>query len=455
MPFLLMALVAALAVSLWAAAPSGADQRFSAEFVRVGPGGNVWVVSNGSSELVFAGLLMVRLEDGTEGGAYCIQIHVPTTPGNRYVTEPWSSTMTGYGYSSVGPIRWILDHAPPTVAVADFAAQVGATLTSNQAHAATQLAIWHFADGIDPDPDRPLALEVQAAYDYLIAQATANAGYVAPDPFLELEEPSNAGRAGELIGPFTVRVGPSSTPVTASLRAGAPAGVRLVDSNGQPITGPVRDGQRLFLSVPAGTPTGSAWIDLSANVERRDLVLMPDDPAASQRLALASTLPATITAAGRGLWVAPADVADKPRDEQGGRDRSEARRARLSLNLRASRRRVDSGGTVRYVLRLRNVGNGAARDVELCERLPRGVSVVKRGGGRMRGGQICWRIPVLRPGSSVSRSLTLRIDSDARAGRLVSRAVARARGVRAVRGEQAVRVRPAPLRGVRDGLVTG
>lgn len=446
-----------------AATATAADQTFSAELTSVVAGTTLTINSaEGDPVSAYGALLVVRLDDGSTVHAYCIQHYIPTTYGNTYRTVAWASTTTALGPVGVGPIRWILDHAPPAISVADFEALSGTTLTDAQAYAAVQAAIWHFSDATDLERDpliNPPA--VIAAYDYLVAQATANAAYVAPDPSLTLDAPADAGRAGERVGPFTVHVSSTAAPVAATLAPGTPSGVTIVDSSGTPVTGPVSDGQQLFLSVPPNASSGSATIELNALVDRRDLMLMPDQPAGTQRLTLASTVPATITAAARGLWVARAptapigDVAPRGDVAPVTGTVAVARHARLKLTKRASRRVVTAGGHVRFTLVVRNVGRATARNARVCDRLPDRVTVLGRSGGELAGGKVCWSVRAIGVGRAKTRSLTLRVDRDAPAGTITNRATAQLSGQRAVHAARTVKVRKAAVLGVRDGLVTG
>ena len=84
---------------------------------------------------------------------------------------------------------------------------------------------------------------------------------------------------------------------------------------------------------------------------------------------------------------------------------------RVSLLKRPDRRVVPPGATVDYTLTVRARGNGVARNVEVCDRLPARLSVVSRGGARVRGGVACWRISRLRAGQSRELRLTTRVNA--------------------------------------------
>jgi uncharacterized repeat protein (TIGR01451 family) len=87
---------------------------------------------------------------------------------------------------------------------------------------------------------------------------------------------------------------------------------------------------------------------------------------------------------------------------------------RVTLRKRASRATVRPGGTVDFVLTATARGTGTARDIEVCDRLPSGLSIVSSGGARVRNGQPCWTIARLDGGRS--RSLRLRVRVSATGG---------------------------------------
>ena len=110
----------------------------------------------------------------------------------------------------------------------------------------------------------------------------------------------------------------------------------------------------------------------------------------------------------------PVVAAPKPRD-------------RLSLGLKASAVRVRRGQRVVFTLGVRNRGNRAQTNVRRCIRLSSRFTLVKRGGGKVSGGRICFTARSLKPRSLVRRRVVVRIDRDSRTGRLVTRAGARSR----------------------------
>ncbi|WP_210490961.1 SdrD B-like domain-containing protein [Patulibacter sp. SYSU D01012] len=129
--------------------------------------------------------------------------------------------------------------------------------------------------------------------------------------------------------------------------------------------------------------------------------------------------------------------------------------ARLSLVKRASAKVVRAGRTVTYRLTVKNRGNAVANRVRVCDTLPAGTTVVSRGGGRLRGGKVCWTARRLAPGKAVTRTLTLRVDREARTGTVVNRATASATGVRTARARRSVRVQAVAPTALSGSYVTG
>jgi len=87
---------------------------------------------------------------------------------------------------------------------------------------------------------------------------------------------------------------------------------------------------------------------------------------------------------------------------------------RVTLRKRATRSTVRPGDTVEFVMTATARGVGTAHDVEVCDRLPDGLSAVSLGGGHRRGGQVCWTIARLDAGRS--RSLHVRVRVSAAGG---------------------------------------
>jgi uncharacterized repeat protein (TIGR01451 family) len=119
-----------------------------------------------------------------------------------------------------------------------------------------------------------------------------------------------------------------------------------------------------------------------------------------------------------------------------------ARRPALRLTKVVDRRRVRTGGIVRYRLRVRNVGRGRARRVRLCDRLPSGLQYAADGRARIRGRRACFTVRVLRARRSRTFTLRTRAESVAAARTVCNVAFVSARGVRSRRARACTRVLP-------------
>jgi uncharacterized repeat protein (TIGR01451 family) len=73
---------------------------------------------------------------------------------------------------------------------------------------------------------------------------------------------------------------------------------------------------------------------------------------------------------------------------------------------------VGPGETVTFTMTVTAGGDLPAEDVEICDRLPSAFTPVSLGGGRVRGGRICWTVGALGAGSS----RTVRVVARASAG---------------------------------------
>ncbi|WP_320668672.1 DUF7507 domain-containing protein [Patulibacter defluvii] len=129
---------------------------------------------------------------------------------------------------------------------------------------------------------------------------------------------------------------------------------------------------------------------------------------------------------------------------------------RLRLTKVSSATVVTAGRNVRYAIKVGNRGNGPARHVVVCDELPRHVTVVARGGGRLKRGRLCFAaIASLAPGRARTYRVGVRVDRDAPRGGLVNRASVRAAGIAPVQTSRRVRIRPRPAPTTDRTVVTG
>ncbi len=120
------------------------------------------------------------------------------------------------------------------------------------------------------------------------------------------------------------------------------------------------------------------------------------------------------------------------------------RRSSLVVRKVANRRLARRGQRVRYRVRVRNVSRTIARDVRICDALPRALRAIRAPGARVTGRRRCWTIGELAPGHRRTVSYTARVRGSAAGGRVVNVAVATAQGQRRARVRGVVRVLAAP-----------
>ncbi|MFD4633696.1 Cys-Gln thioester bond-forming surface protein [Streptomyces sp. NPDC058284] len=213
---------------------------------------------NGSSQQVPAGLFEMSVEGGGTLQTYCVDILNPTQKDAKYQETPWSGTSLNANRDA-GKIRWILQHSYPQVNdLAALARKAGVrSLTAQTAAAGTQVAIWRYSDHVKVDAVDPQAEKLA---DYLHRSARDSAE---PKASLTLDPPAVSGRAGERVGPVTVRTDADSVTVTPPADSEA-SGVKVVGKNGKTVKS-ARDGSRLYFDVPKDAPDGSAALSLQAS----------------------------------------------------------------------------------------------------------------------------------------------------------------------------------------------
>lgn len=128
---------------------------------------------------------------------------------------------------------------------------------------------------------------------------------------------------------------------------------------------------------------------------------------------------------------------------------------RIRLKKAGNKRVAEAGERVRYRISIRNTRKrSVAKNVRVCDRLPRHMTVVDSGTARLDAGRLCWRIPRLAY-SKRPRVLTyvLKIDSGVNPGTKLKNVVMAA----GKRDTHTVRVKRSPDSGAanRPGGVTG
>ncbi len=111
---------------------------------------------------------------------------------------------------------------------------------------------------------------------------------------------------------------------------------------------------------------------------------------------------------------------------------------RLSLT-KAAPATARTGGRITYTMRVRNLGEAAALNVRVCDRLPAGVSLIAGRGFRRNGNSACTTIPRLNDLRARTLHLTVRVTA-ARTGTLTNHATATSRNAPTRRARATTRV---------------
>ncbi|MGW0545812.1 Cys-Gln thioester bond-forming surface protein [Streptomyces altiplanensis] len=204
-----------------------------------------------------AGLFEMTVDGGGTLKTYCIDVHRPTQEQAKYLETSWDQTSLGTN-GDAGRIRWILEHSYPQVDdLSALAERAGVdSLTEQTAAAGTQVAIWRYSDHVKVDA---LDAKAEKLADYLEKNARDAAE---PRPSLTLEPGAVSGRAGEKLGPVTVRTNADRVTVAPPADAAA-SGIKVVGKDGEPVTA-AADGSELYFDVPATAADGSSGLTVQA-----------------------------------------------------------------------------------------------------------------------------------------------------------------------------------------------
>ncbi|MBB4663764.1 DUF11 domain-containing protein [Conexibacter arvalis] len=159
------------------------------------------------------------------------------------------------------------------------------------------------------------------------------------------------------------------------------------------------------------------------------------------------TVALRVTALAAGTVRNTATVAAQVADRDPANDRSTATvriaapRAALRLQKRVvGRASVRRGAVVRYRIRATNASRNAAAGVVVCDRLPRGLAVRSKGGGRLRRGNLCWTVGMLPGRASRTFTFSARVLSDASGVRIANVATVTASNAPRRRARAVVRI---------------
>jgi TQXA domain-containing protein len=240
-----------------------------------------------------AGLFEMSVKGGGALQSYSIDLRTPAREGTTYKEVGWEQSSL-HRNKNAGKLRWILENSYPQVNdLAALAEKAGAKALDDRAAAAgTQAAIWRLSDDVEALPADPDARKLTA---YLLRTAKNSPQ---PPASLVLDPPAVSGRAGERVGPVTVRT--RADRVTVSLAGDAPHGVALVDKDGRAVED-VTAGARLYFDIPASAPGGTSALTVQADAPVPiGRAFVSDSHSQTQILAGAST--STVTADATVTW---------------------------------------------------------------------------------------------------------------------------------------------------------
>ncbi|MGR3937953.1 Cys-Gln thioester bond-forming surface protein [Streptomyces sp. BRA346] len=271
------------------------------------------VIHDKGDQEVGAGLFEMAVDNGGSIQTYCIDLHNPTQSKAKYEEKSWSQTSLANNREA-GKINWILQNSYPQVNdLAELATKAGSgALTEKTAAAGTQVAIWRFSDQAKVDAVDPAAEKLA---DYLEENAR---NLAEPKASLSLDPPAVSGKAGERLGPVTVRTNAESVTLTPGAEA-AGSGVKLVDKSGKTITSAANGGE-VYVDVPSDAADGSATLTAQAATKVPVGRAFSSDTK-SQTQILAGSSESTVSASATAHWAekgaVPAVTAEKDCAEGG------------------------------------------------------------------------------------------------------------------------------------------
>ncbi|MGH8883155.1 MAG: thioester domain-containing protein, partial [Stackebrandtia sp.] len=140
--------------------------------------------------------------DGQRAEVYCIDLHNEIRIGVTYTQATWGESEV----PNVGYVARILNDYYPN------SAEPASLTSDDERAAAVQAAIWFFTDRYVLASDDPL---FETASDIVTAALSDGPLPEPKDPTLDIVGPSH-GRAGDVIGPFTVKTSAPTAELSAS-----------------------------------------------------------------------------------------------------------------------------------------------------------------------------------------------------------------------------------------------
>jgi TQXA domain-containing protein/LPXTG-motif cell wall-anchored protein len=266
--------------------------------------GQAVVREDGEELRTGAGLFEMAVEGGGTLQSYGIDVDNPTQRRARYGETDWDQTSL-HDNPNAGKILWILKHSYPQVNdLQALAKSSGAgKLSPKTAAAGTQVAIWRFSDGAGTAGKADVHA-VDRAAEKLADHLERKARPVAqPRASLSLGRMNVSGRAGDRLGPVTIRTDAPSVAVVPP-SGSAEREVRVVGGDGRPLT-EVRGGGRLYFDVPdnAGAAgASSVTVQAATKVQVGRALTGVGGHARSQAQILAGSSESTVSATATVNW---------------------------------------------------------------------------------------------------------------------------------------------------------
>ncbi|WP_406133786.1 LAETG motif-containing sortase-dependent surface protein [Streptomyces zaomyceticus] len=250
------------------------------------------VEKNGSKWGVQGGLFKMQVEGGGTLQTYCIDLRTPAKHDFDYKEVGWDESSL-HNNDNAGKILWILENGYPKLSAETLGEKLGVDLSKNEAAAATQAAIWTLSDDVTaiPKSDDAKKLTEQLLKDAVKLEE--------PKASLSLSPSSVAGKAGDRLGPITVSTNAEIAKLATA--PGTPAGVKIVDKDGKPVS-EAKNGDQVYFDVADGTADGTASLTAEAatKVSLGRAFVSIDGP--SQTLILAGSSESTVTAEASATW---------------------------------------------------------------------------------------------------------------------------------------------------------
>ncbi|WP_158716263.1 Cys-Gln thioester bond-forming surface protein [Blastococcus sp. Marseille-P5729] len=230
--------------------------------------------------------------------AYCIDLTTKYRKGAPLRESSWSQAPAIAPFAP--KVSWVLHHSYPYLPLDQIAPGISFDqgLSTREAVAATQAAIWHYSNGIslkatDVVGSAGEKQDVVALYSHLTGPDNVGTSEV-PDAKVELAGVPDDAVAGQRIGPIMIT---TATPTTLSVEG--PQGVRILDAAGKPVDS-IDTATEVFLDVPVDLPPGTATITAVAEgtipTGRIFTPARTDAESVTQTLVLATVQPTAVTA---------------------------------------------------------------------------------------------------------------------------------------------------------------